>query len=104
MNVCFSDRSRKFVALAAGSVLLGSLLSCATTDRTSGGEPGELAVLSAVEIEWEGDATVVGLVSEGKTEAQILADYPDLETEDIREALAYAAEAVRERQLPIQAG
>ncbi len=48
-------------------------------------------------------ATVVGLVAEGMTDAQILSDYPDLEPEDIRQALAYAAEAVRERQLPIQA-
>ena len=49
-------------------------------------------------------ATVVGLVSEGKSTAEILADYPDLEPEDITQALAYAAEAVRERQLPLQAG
>ena len=47
-------------------------------------------------------ATVVGLVAEGKTDAEILADYPDLEAADIRESLAYAAEAVRERQLPIR--
>ena len=43
-------------------------------------------------------ATVVGLVSEGKSTAEILADYPDLEAEDITQALAYAAEAVRERE------
>ena len=49
-------------------------------------------------------ATVVGLVAEGRTPAEILADYPDLEPEDISQALAYAAEAVRERQLPLQAG
>jgi len=49
-------------------------------------------------------ATVVGLVAEGRTEVEILADYPDLELDDIREALGYAAEAVRERQLPSQAG
>ena len=49
-------------------------------------------------------ATVVGLVAEGKSDAEILADYPDLEPEDIRQALDYAAEAVRERQLPIQVG
>lgn len=48
-------------------------------------------------------ATVVGLVAEGKTDQQILSDYPDLQPEDIRQALAYAAEAVRERQLPVQA-
>lgn len=47
-------------------------------------------------------ATVVGLVAEGRTTDQILADYPDLEAEDIRQALAYAAEAVRERQLPLR--
>lgn len=47
-------------------------------------------------------ATVVGLVAERKTDVEILADYPDLEPDDIRQALAYAAEAVRERQLPLR--
>lgn len=46
-------------------------------------------------------ATVVGMVADGMTEEEILAAYPDLEREDIREALRYAAEAVRERELPI---
>ena len=46
-------------------------------------------------------AMVVGMVSEGMTEAEILKAYPDLELEDIREALRYAAEAVRERELPV---
>lgn len=46
-------------------------------------------------------ATVVGMVSEGMTEEEILKAYPDLETEDIWEALRYAAEAVRERELPV---
>jgi len=45
-------------------------------------------------------ATVVDMVADGLTETEILAAYPDLEQEDIREALRYAAEAVRERQLP----
>jgi uncharacterized protein (DUF433 family) len=45
--------------------------------------------------------TVVGMVAEGMTEAEILAAYPDLEREDIYEALRYAAEAVRERELPL---
>jgi len=35
------------------------------------------------------------------TEAEILAAYPDLEQQDIPEALRYAAEAVRERELPL---
>lgn len=46
-------------------------------------------------------ATVVGIVAEGMTEDEILKAYPDLEREDIREALQYAAEAVRERELPL---
>jgi len=46
-------------------------------------------------------ATVVGMISEGMTEEDILNAYPDLEPEDIREALRYAAEAVRERVLPL---
>jgi uncharacterized protein (DUF433 family) len=46
-------------------------------------------------------ATVVGMVADGMTEEEILAAYPDLEREDIREALRYAAEAVRERELPV---
>lgn len=46
-------------------------------------------------------ATVVGMVGEGMSEAEILKAYPDLEAEDIREALRYAAEAVRERELPV---
>ena len=46
-------------------------------------------------------ATVVGMVSDGMTEEEIIEAYPDLEYEDIRESLRYAAEAVRERELPL---
>lgn len=49
-------------------------------------------------------ATVVGMIAEGLEADEILADYPDLEAEDLREALRYAAEAVRDRQLPLQLG
>lgn len=49
-------------------------------------------------------ATLVGLIAEGKSVAQILADYPDLEAADIKQALEFAAEAVRERTLPLRAG
>jgi uncharacterized protein (DUF433 family) len=45
-------------------------------------------------------ATVVALVAEGLTNAEIVAFYPDLESDDIREALLFAAEAVREHSLP----
>jgi hypothetical protein len=40
-------------------------------------------------------ATVVDMVADGMTDAEILEAYPDLVLEDIREALRYAAEAVR---------
>jgi len=46
-------------------------------------------------------AAVVGMVAEGMSETEILHAYPDLQAEDIREALRYAAEAVRERELPL---
>ncbi len=48
-------------------------------------------------------ATVVGMVAEGMAEAEIIDAFPDLEPEDIHEALRYAAEAVRERELPLTA-
>lgn len=46
-------------------------------------------------------ATVVGMAADNLTEAEILQIYPDLESEDIREALHYAAAALQERQLPL---
>ena len=46
-------------------------------------------------------AAVVGMVADGMNADEILAAYPDLEREDIVEALRFAAEAVRERSLPL---
>jgi uncharacterized protein (DUF433 family) len=48
-------------------------------------------------------STVVGMLADGMSDQEILAAYPDLEAEDIREAMRYAAEAVRERELPLAA-
>ncbi|HEY7008154.1 MAG TPA: DUF433 domain-containing protein [Jatrophihabitantaceae bacterium] len=47
-------------------------------------------------------ATVVGMVADGMSVAEILDDFPDLEAEDIAAALRYAAAAVRERELPLR--
>jgi uncharacterized protein (DUF433 family) len=47
-------------------------------------------------------ATVVAMVAEGMSPAEIIQAHPDLEPEDIREALLYAAEAVKERALPLK--
>ncbi len=46
-------------------------------------------------------ATVVDMVADGMTVKEILDAFPDLEEADISEALRYAAEAVRERELPL---
>ena len=49
-------------------------------------------------------ATVVGMVADGMTDDEILNAYPDLEREDIHEAMRFAADAVRERELPLVNG
>lgn len=49
-------------------------------------------------------AAIVGMVADGMTREEILAAYPDLESADIEQALRYAADAVRERELPLAAG
>lgn len=46
-------------------------------------------------------ATVVAMVADGMSTDEIVQAYPDLNAEDVREALHFAAEALRERQLPL---
>jgi uncharacterized protein (DUF433 family) len=46
-------------------------------------------------------ATVLRLLAGGLTVAEILAEYPDLQKEDIRECLQFAAAAAMERELPL---
>lgn len=48
-------------------------------------------------------SVIVGMIAEGISNSELLKAYPDLEIEDIREALRYAAEAVKERELPLVA-
>lgn len=47
-------------------------------------------------------ATVVSMVADGMTAEDIVRELPDLEVEDVAEALKYAAEALRERELPLR--
>jgi uncharacterized protein (DUF433 family) len=47
-------------------------------------------------------ATVIAMVADGMTTDEILTELPDLQREDIADALHYAAEALRERELPIR--
>jgi uncharacterized protein (DUF433 family) len=46
-------------------------------------------------------ATLVGLIAAGRTVDEITAAYPYLERDDVREALAYAAWRLEERELPL---
>jgi uncharacterized protein (DUF433 family) len=48
--------------------------------------------------------TVVGMVADGMTAGEILEALPDLQPEDVEQALRYAAEAVREREIPLRRG
>ncbi len=49
-------------------------------------------------------ATVVAMVADGMDVAEITDALPDLEPEDVSEALHYAAQALRERALPLRLG
>ena len=46
-------------------------------------------------------ATILKMLAAGLTEGEILTEYPDLESDDIRECLRYAAASVLERELPV---
>jgi uncharacterized protein (DUF433 family) len=47
-------------------------------------------------------ALIVENLAEGLTEDELLEEYPGLERDDIRAALAYAAEITRERVFPVE--
>ena len=44
---------------------------------------------------------VLDLLADGLAEAQLLAEYPQLAHEDVLAAIAYGAEAARERIVPV---
>jgi uncharacterized protein (DUF433 family) len=46
-------------------------------------------------------STILGLLAAKRTREEILAAYPYLESEDIDQALAYAAWRVEEREVPL---
>jgi uncharacterized protein (DUF433 family) len=47
---------------------------------------------------------VVGLLAAGHSEAEVLAAYPYIESEDIRHALAYAAWRLEEQEVAVGEG
>lgn len=48
-------------------------------------------------------AAIVAMVTAGMSTEEFLKAYPDLPSEDVPEALKYAAEAAREKELPVSA-
>ena len=46
-------------------------------------------------------ATVLKMLAAGLSEREILTEYPDIESDDIRECLRYAAASALERELPV---
>jgi len=46
-------------------------------------------------------ATIVGMIAAGMTHQEILKEFPDLEPEDIKEALLFAAQTLKERAVPV---
>jgi uncharacterized protein (DUF433 family) len=44
---------------------------------------------------------ILDLLASGTTEAELLADYPGLTHDDVLAAIAYGAEAARERVIPV---
>ena len=46
-------------------------------------------------------STIVGMVADGMSSAQILEAYPDLEPEDIAQALRYAAYLTKDREIEL---
>jgi uncharacterized protein (DUF433 family) len=47
-------------------------------------------------------ATIVGLIAEGLSADEVVAEYPQLTRDDVRAALEFAAAAVDERHLPLR--
>lgn len=47
-------------------------------------------------------ASVVAMVADGMSVAEILTEHPDLQADDVAESLRYAALALQERELPLR--
>lgn len=46
-------------------------------------------------------ATIVSMIAEGRSVPDVVADFPQLSTDSVYAALQFAADAVRERELPL---
>ena len=64
-------------------------------------DPGQMGGLPCIRGLRIPVATVIDMVADGMPPADILDAFPDLQPQDIAQALHYAAESVREREIPI---
>ena len=62
-------------------------------------DPGQMSGVPCVRHLRIPVATVLRLLAGGLSEREILSEYPDLQTEDIRECLRFAAASALEREL-----
>lgn len=85
------------VRIGPGRIGVAWLVACARITS----DPSKMAGVSSIRGLRFPVATVVAMVADGMTNEEILSEHPDLEVEDISEALRFAALAVRERQLPL---
>ena len=46
-------------------------------------------------------ATVVGMIADGMSEVEVLEAYPDLEADDIKQSLRFAAYLAKEREVQL---
>ncbi|MCS6782258.1 MAG: DUF433 domain-containing protein [Gloeomargarita sp. SKYG98] len=84
------ERVAKWVG---GEVPLGDALDTLSTPPRITLDPSQMGGVPCIRHLRIPVATVVGLLAEGLSVADVLAAYPDLQPEDIQEALRYAAAA-----------
>lgn len=89
--------------LATQCARIGLRITLATTFDRITQNPNILAGRAAIRGLRISVAHVVNLVANGMTPAQIIEELPDLEEEDVRQALAYAAALAQDEVHPLRA-
>jgi uncharacterized protein (DUF433 family) len=100
--MAWPDASRAIMALTLTEMIMAPMIARAGRDRfdriTSDPEVmGGRACIRGMRVTV---ATIVDQVAEGSSIGDVLTEYPYLEREDVRQALAYAAWLAREEVVP----